>query len=559
MRAAILQINPLIAAPEHNAAQLAKLMRQHATGKDLFITPELALTGYPPQDVLSDPLLLGREAQQLEGLRILSEELKTGLLIGHTEKRTGRGRPLYNSASLYDSGQLLQRVRKMRLPSYDIFEEDRFFEAWSPQGAGSVSFRGLKLGIAICEDSWDSILAFGRRDVRNYSVDSNPWRACGDADVLINLSASPYSLQKRSLREDLFKATAARFQKPLIYANCVGAQDALLFDGASYFVDSEGAIIGQGDVFSEDVVCAELTSSRASWKSSQNRRAPDVWRELAQALVVGIRDYVSKTGHQKVVLGLSGGIDSTLVAALAARALGPANVLGVSLPSVLTSDLSKTEAREVATRLGIEFREISIADSVAQHVKALSLPTSGLPFENLQSRNRGILLMALSNAEKRLLLATGNKSELAVGYATLYGDMCGALLPIGDLYKTEVYGLAHFLCAEALRAGRPAPIPTVSLTRAPTAELAPGQKDSDSLPSYEALDAALADLIENQGQSTGQADDWTALLAPHTLASLSRKMQLSEFKRQQSAPILRVHQRAFGKGWKMPLARGIDS
>ena len=277
------------------------------------------------------------------------------------------------------------------------------------------------------------------------------------------------------------------------------------------------------------------------------------------ALACGTRDFVRKSGGQKVLLGLSGGIDSALCAAIAAHALGPENVLGVSLPSTITSDLSKTEAREVAARLQIEFREIPIASTVESTKKALSsLPESGLAAENLQSRTRALILNTLANSENRFLLSTGNKSELAMGYATLYGDMCGALCPLGDLYKTEVYAVSHSLNRRAQKEGRTIPIPQQTLQRPPTAELAPGQKDSDSLPEYPVLDGILRELIENQGETIFPEEQWDKILQPRfTVAALRKKYLSQEFKRRQAPPILKIHQRSFGSGWKMPICKGL--
>lgn len=554
MRFAILQINSVIGDVHRNCEKIKSHLEKNKDRADLFITPEQALIGYPARDYLSQTKILLAERDCLESLRAFTKQHHIALLIGHCEARTGTGRPLYNVATLFDSGNILGRVRKRRLPSYDIFEEERFFEPGSPNESSILPFRGLKLGVSVCEDAWTSVLAFGVRDVRGYP----PITQAEKADVLVNLSASPYSVGKRSLRKDLICSQALRQSTPAVYSNSVGGQDDILFDGNSFFVDAQGNVSAEGAAFREDIAIATLKNGQ--WSSSAPKQAESSQEEeIFEALACGTRDFVRKSGGQKVLLGLSGGIDSALCAAIAAHALGPENVLGVSLPSTITSDLSKTEAREVAARLQIEFREIPITSTVESTKKALSsLPESGLAAENLQSRTRALILNTLANSENRFLLSTGNKSELAMGYATLYGDMCGALCPLGDLYKTEVYAVSHSLNRRAQKEGRTIPIPQQTLQRPPTAELAPGQKDSDSLPEYPVLDGILRELIENQGETIFPEEQWDKILQPRfTVASLRKKYLSQEFKRRQAPPILKIHQRSFGSGWKMPICKGL--
>lgn len=554
MRLAILQLNPMVGQPRRNASRLEEVLKRHANEADLFVTPELFVVGYPARDLLSLPDVLDEEARALESLRELTGQLGVGLLVGHTERRKGPGKPLFNAASLFDRGQRVGRVHKRRLPAYDIFEEERFFEASTEKGA-PLNFRGTKLGISICEDHWTSVLAFGRRDVRSYPVDEIGDSLARAADIIINLSASPFSRGKVSVREDLFASMALKYGKPLVYVNSVGGQDELLFDGGSFAVNAEGQRAARAPSFEEKTVIVKLEGS--AWSSNEvPATRPNAWAELEGALVMGLGDFVRKSGGKKILLGLSGGIDSALCAALAAKALGPTNVLGVSLPGTHTSQLSRDEAKDVAQRLGISFREILLKEPLTAFDKAVGFKAP-LAKQNLQSRTRGLILNTLANEEGAFTLCTGNKSELAMGYATLYGDLAGALAPLGDLYKTEVYGLSHFMNRTARAQGKNDLIPPVTLSRPPTAELAPDQKDADDLPPYEVLDGALEEVLENQGRVRGSLEDWDKLLAPrYSITKLRTRVHSQEFKRRQAPPLLRVHGRAFGQGWHMPITKG---
>jgi len=558
MRLAIVQMNPQLGSIEKNSEQIEKAMRaaRERDAIDLFITPEQALIGYPAGDLLSFPSYLEREAAAVGRLTELTRELDCGLLLGHCERRRGFvGKPLYNAVSLCAEGELKGRVRKTRLPSYDVFEDERFFESCAgPQTP--LEWRGLKIAISICEDGWDNIRAFGVRDVRAYPKRELP-TGC---NLLVNCSASPFSKGKRLQREDLFSALAQREQMPLLYSNTWGAQDEVLFDGGSFGVNALGEIAGHAALFAPDVLVFEFSPSTGALSavnpSQRAARPVDEWGELRLAAVTGLRDFITKCGGRKVLLGLSGGIDSALVAALATEALGREKVLGVGMPSSFSSEMTRELSRESAKRLQIEFREIPIGAAFRQLKSDAGLPDAGLATENMQARIRGLLLMGLANHEGRFLLATGNKSELAMGYATLYGDMNGALAPIGDFYKTEVYGLSHLLCIEALREGRVPPIPPEVLNRAPTAELAPNQRDCDSLPPYEVLDSVVHDIIENQGEPLLKEAGWDKLLEPRfTFRKVRRQVMSQEFKRYQSAPLLRVHGRAFGSAWRFPLTK----
>lgn len=550
MRLAILQSNPKIGGVQSNLAWLASKMRQLKDQVDLFVTPEQALTGYPARDLWAQKNLLQNESAALAQLAELSRDLGVGILVGHSELRPGfEGKKLYNAASLFDRGELVGIRRKERLAAYDVFEEERHFEAWRGADQGLFLFRGLKLEVAICEDSWDSVRAFGVRDVQNY-----PARKASSekADLFINLSASPFAIEKRAFREDLFSSLALRRSTPVIYANCGGGQDGLIFEGASFAIGADGELSARARSFGEDTLLIEI--------NGRDLRAPapltfaDSWAELYEALLCGLRDFVHKSGADRVLLGLSGGIDSAFCAALARDALGADKVLGVSLPTRHTSDLSRRLAQDTARRLGISFREIDIQPGVDVFHQSLQLAGSPLAAENLQSRARALCLMGLANSESRLLLATGNKSELALGYTTLYGDLAGALAPLGDLYKTEVYGLSHALANRAAQKGAESPIPPESLSREPSAELSTGQKDLDSLPHYAVLDGLLFELIENQGETMRKEESWNEALGDRfSVAQIREKFLGQEFKRKQAPPILKVHQRSFGPGWLSPV------
>ena len=575
MRIAVLQTNPILGDPRGNAERISALLEKHVGDAEIFVTPELALIGYPARDLLSEPRILKEEQLALDNIRATCRKVGAAIFVGHTTSRTGlAGKPLWNSASLIVDGEIVGTTHKVRIPSYDIFDEDRYFESGSTEvseNPHSHSFGGLQIHIAICEDGWSSIKAHGSRDIRNYDAKTSPFAHHEDFDLHINMSASPFSRGKHPTRLDLFGAQAARNLRPLLYVNCAGAQDNIIFDGGSFACAADGSVLAQAPRFEEGVWIVEFDGQKlhsSQWIPSrvlpfaptQTELEQEPMAEVFSAIATGISDYFRKTGFEKAVLGLSGGIDSALTISLASAALGAKNLLGVSLPSSFTSTLSKTEAIETAKNLGAEFRELSIASVVESAQATLSLKNSGLPFENLQSRARGLLLMGISNNENRLLFSTANKSELAMGYGTLYGDLCGALLPLGDLYKSEVYELARYVNALFAKRGFKAPIPEQTITRPPTAELAPGQTDQDSLPPYDLLDALLKELIENQGELIQNEAAWNEKLgAKHTVGSIRRRLHLNEYKRQQAAPILRLHQRAFGRGWTYPIAKKVFS
>jgi NAD+ synthase (glutamine-hydrolysing) len=541
MRWAILQMNSWSANVRHNAQKILKALSDCRAQKvDLLVCPELPLLGYPLRDLLSLPEMLRLEQEALKDLAAATLREGVALLISHTEAVPNTDLRFYNSATLFAEAKSVGSVRKQRIPDYDIFEEQRFFQA-SESPRELIEWRGLKLHVSICEDAWRSPEVFHYGAKRNYSSRIDPFAKASEADLLINLSASPFYQAKSATRERLFAELARAVSKPLLYANSIGGQDDLLFDGGSFALNAKGEVQQQAAYFEEELLVVDFEQAPA-----RPRPRPSEAEMLIQALTCGLRDFVRKSGFSKVLLGLSGGIDSALVACLAKEALGAENVLGVSLPSLITSSESKNLAAQLAKNLGIAFEEYPIAAHVASVSQSLKLGDKGLSVENLQARTRGLLLMALSNSRNALLLSTGNKSEIAMGYSTLYGDMCGALCPLGDLYKSDVYSLSRHY--NQTRGG----IPEEILTRPPTAELAPGQKDQDSLPPYEILDSLLFHYIERGVSPEDLAPFMKSQnVDPHLFARFHR----AEFKRYQAAPILKMKLRSFGPGWRMPLAK----
>ena len=452
------------------------------------------------------------------------------------------GRPLYNTAVLLRSGRIEQRFRKALLPTYDVFDEDRYFEPF--HGPQLLELGGKRLGISICEDVWND-RDFWKR--RRYHHDPIEELKHAGAQAIVNLSASPFSAGKRHLREQMLGSMARKHGVPLVYVNQFGGNDDLVFDGLSCAFDAGGAPIARGRAFDADIVICDLGHGQPIAPVPDELVESEIWR----ALVLGTRDYARKCGFQTVVLGLSGGIDSALTAAIAAEALGADRVLGVLMPSPFSSRGSIEDSLQLAGHLGIETLTLPIAPAMEamEHVlhDAFAGTRRDVTEENIQARIRGNLLMALSNKRGALLLTTGNKSELAVGYCTLYGDMSGGLAVIADVPKTMVYRVARWLNAREGRAVIPEPI----LTKAPSAELRPDQTDQDSLPPYEVLDEILQRHVE---QHQPGEEIIAAGFDPETVRKVLRLVRISEFKRKQAAPGLKVTDRAFGTGWRMPIA-----
>ncbi len=557
MKILLAQLNTTVAAFEDNTrAALAALERGREAGADLVVFPELTLIGYPPRDLLERPWFVSESLRHLDAIAEATRggpggRRPIGALVGFVDRNeTGPGQGLFNAAALFDDGQRLGVYHKALLPTYDVFDEARYFD---PGGeAHPMVFRGRRLAVSVCEDIWNDEFHWSRR---RYPRDPVAEMAARGAEVIINLSASPFTLGKREAKRAMLAHSARRHALPLLHVNLTGANDDLIFDGGSNAFDARGERVAQAPYFEEAFLLVDLGEGPPfTPRGEMTESAAEPMERLARALVLGLRDYARKCGFREAVVGLSGGIDSAVVAALAAEALGPQNVLGVSMPSRYSSEGSRTDAAHLARNLGIRFDTIPIESMFRAALESLTPHFAGRPpdvtEENLQARLRGLTLMALSNKSGALALTTGNKSELAVGYATLYGDMCGGLAPIADVPKTMIYSLARHLNARA--APRPL-IPESTLTKPPSAELRPDQKDTDSLPPYEILDPILHAYIE-EARSPGEII--AAGFDEATVRRVARLVDGAEYKRRQAAPTLKVTSRAFGHGWRMPLARG---
>ncbi len=546
MRVAIAQLNLTVGDLSGNEVKiLAAYRRGVEAGVDLVLCPELAVTGYPPRDLLQRRSFVQANLAVLD--RLAAATGPVGLLVGfvgvHPE-RPGRG--LRNSAALLQDGRILALRHKTLLPTYDVFDEDRYFEP--AEENTPIRFNGHLLGVTICEDVWNDADLWPER---RYRPDPAAALAAAGAEILFNLSASPWNLGKEGTRQELLAHLAHKTGRPVIYCNLVGGNDELVFDGQSVAFNAQGGLIVQAGAFTEDF---RVIDTDAAEGSPFMVRPPE--ELLYRALVLGTRDYHHKCGFKAAVLGLSGGIDSAVVACLAVAALGAENVRGLSLPSEFSSQGSLDDAVELAVNLGIQHDLVPIQPAFAAVKGQLRSVFAGRPEdvaeENIQARLRGVILMALSNKFGSLLLTTGNKSELAVGYCTLYGDMCGGLAVISDVPKTLVYRLAAWINADSTaRLGR-AWIPAASITKPPSAELRPNQTDQDSLPPYEVLDAILEDYVVRQLSPA------EIIASGHSEADVRRVVRLidlAEYKRRQAAPGLKVTTKAFGVGRRVPVAQ----
>jgi NAD+ synthase/NAD+ synthase (glutamine-hydrolysing) len=505
------------------------------------VTPELALMGYLPRDLLMSRGFVSKSCNELARI---AAELKDGppALVGVAVPNPAEmGRPLFNSAVLLRGGEVGPAFYKTLLPTYDVFDEDRYFEPAAEPGV--LELNGWRLGISICEDVWND-RDFWKR--RRYHHDPIEELKAKGAQAIINLSASPFTVGKQLLREQMLGQMAGKYRVPLLFTNQVGANDDLIFDGRSAAFDEHGRLFARARGFAEDLAVVDLEARTGTVAEDDFTPEAEIWN----ALVLGVRDYARKTCFRKVLLGLSGGIDSALTAAIAAEAMGPENVLGVMMPSVYSSEGSVTDSEALVRNLGIPSLTLPISSIMKEYDETLAGAFQGrapdVTEENIQSRIRGALLMALSNKFGALLLTTGNKSEMSVGYCTLYGDMNGGLAVIADLPKMMVYRVSRW------RNQRKPDIPEAILTKAPSAELRPNQTDQDSLPPYDLLDQIL-ELHVEQSQS---AEEIIAQgFDEATVRRVLRLVRIAEFKRKQAAPVLKVTSRAFGTGWRMPIVR----
>jgi len=548
---ALAQINPHVGAVDENVEMIISYtQRAQSEGSDLVIFPELALSGYPPEDLLLRPGFL---MQMKEALQYLADNLakdvkssRIALVVGHPMLEDDG--TLYNAASLIREGRVELSYCKQELPNYGVFDEKRYFS--SGDGAELFELKGTKFAITICEDLWHSEVA-------------KQAQAAG-AEMIVNLNASPYHLGKRGDRENMVRQRVKETKLPVFYVNQVGGQDELVFDGGSFVLNSEGGKVLSGEHFNEGIYFCNTDQV----KGKRNEVNNDVLsltdysteEELYAALVLGVKDYVGKNGFKGVVLGLSGGIDSALTLAIAVDALGSNRVEGVTMPSRYSADMSSEDAESEAQRVGILFRSISIEPSFNAFMQSLEGEFSGYEVdvteENIQARCRGVILMAIANKKRLMVLTTGNKSELAVGYSTLYGDMAGGFAPLKDLSKQMVYRLAEWRNNNAVIKGEDLVIPQRVIERPPSAELAPDQQDSDSLPEYEVLDQILELYVE---QDSCVTDIVTAGFEQELVERITRMVDRNEHKRRQAPPGVRITPRAFGRDRRYPITSGFQS
>ncbi len=542
MNLALAQINPTVGDFKGNLALiLDRAQRAGALGARLTLFPELAVCGYPPADLLDKPAFLAQCAASVEYLQEASASLSTAILFGVAlPAPADSGKRAVNAAILLDKGRVLFQQNKMLLPFYDVFDEQRYFAPATEQRV--CEFEGERLAITICEDAWNDKNFWPRR---LYPVDPIEDLMRQQPTMLVNISASPFWTGKPTTRQNMFAAIARHHRIPVFLVNQVGGNDSLVFDGSSFALDATGAPLAQAASFAEDLVLAPVVAPAAVSHAAQSDA-----EAIYYALVLGTRDYVRKTGFQKVVLGLSGGIDSALVAVIACEALGAENLLAIGMPSQYSSTGSIDDSRELAHNLGIRFEILPIEPLYRQFESSLETLFASTIHdqteENLQSRIRGTLLMALSNKFSSLVLTTGNKSEMSVGYCTLYGDMVGALAVIGDLLKTRVYQLARWINRDREI------IPAAILAKEPSAELRPGQRDTDSLPPYDILDPILEACVERY-ESTEQIIENYGF-SRSIVEKVVRLVERTEYKRQQAAPVLKVTSKSFGTGRRFPIA-----
>ena len=546
MKIGFAQINPTVGDLKGNCELiLGAYERLAAAGAELVLTPELAITGYPPQDLVFKSRFVPENLAVLEKLHARVES--AALLVGFVDRNEGRGKPFHNAAALLERGKPIRKAYKCLLPTYDVFDEDRYFEPSSR--IEPFEFNGKKIGVTICEDIWtDDYLPRPLYDVE-------PIRGLVEqgAEIILNLSASPFRLGAPACRLEMIKEQARAYQRPICYCNVVGGNDQLVFDGNSIAVNASGNLVAQLAAFREDEGIVD-TDSSAVVEFHEGKTS----EQLFAALSLGVRDYFRKCNFHSAVVGLSGGVDSAITAVVAVNALGAENVTGVSMPSPYSSRGSIDDALALAHNLGIKILEIPITDAFNDFKAQFNEIFKALPEneteENMQPRLRAMTLMALSNKFGHLLLTTGNKSELAVGYCTLYGDMAGGLAVISDVPKTMLCELAHWINSDyAKQIGRRNEIiPKSTIEKPPSAELKPNQKDQDTLPPYEILDQILQLYVE---ENLSARDIIGRGFDEKTVRWVQHRVDLNEYKREQAAPGLKVTSRAFGMGRKMPIAQ----
>lgn len=537
MKVSIAQLNLHVGNFESNTQKIIRtIIDAKSQNVDLVVFPELAVCGYPPRDFLefddfveSCMLCINKIAKVTVGI--------TAIIGGPSKNETSFGKPLFNSAFVLSEQKVKKVIHKTLLPTYDIFDEYRYFE--SNRSFEIFEIAGINVGIAICEDLWN----IGNNPLYT-KTPAIELKELG-AECIVNISASPFSYQQDEERKKVLKENAQKTGLPLVYCNHVGAQTELIFDGGSFFMNSNGEVVKQSSFFDEDLLVSDLVNGEFTKGKLQSFSKVEL---IHDALVLGIKDYFKKLGFKKAIVGLSGGIDSAVTFALAGRALGYDNIYGILMPSEYSSNHSIDDAKQLSQNIGAPYEIVSIEEVYSAYNEKLKFLFKGLPFglaeENLQARTRGVLLMALSNKFGHIVLNTSNKSEAAVGYGTLYGDMCGGLSVLGDVYKTEVFDLARFINKDV------EVIPENSIVKPPSAELRPDQKDSDSLPDYDILDKVLFEYIENR---KGPKELYQMGLNESLVNRILRMVNSSEYKRYQTPPILRVSHKAFGMGRRMPI------
>ncbi|MEJ6951196.1 NAD+ synthase [Natronospora cellulosivora (SeqCode)] len=549
MKITLAQINPIIGDIKGNLKKIKKAIQESKIEEgDLIVFPELSLTGYPPRDLLYKKDFISETKVAIQELIGFSRECDEGILIGaprETNKDTGKG--LHNSALLIYKGELLFQQDKTLLPTYDVFDEDRYFDP--ADEINIVEFKGEQLGVTICEDIWNDEELW---QDRKYNLDPVEILVNKGATIIVNLSASPFHIGKDVIRYKVLDNYYNRFKVPLVYVNQVGANDELIFDGKSLLLNREGEVVACLDAFEEDIKTIDLNKD-----NDIIQRDDLIYEEvesLHDALVMGIRDYFYKTGFEKALVSLSGGIDSVLTTCLAVEALGAENVFTVTMPGPYSSEGSVNDSLQLAENLGIDCIVVPINDiydsyfaTLGEEFKDVEMDVTG---ENIQARIRGNIIMAYSNRLEQLVLSAGNKSELAVGYCTMYGDMSGGLSVLADVYKTMVYEIAGYINKDKII------IPENVIKKAPSAELSPNQKDEDSLPPYEVLDQILYSYIDmnmslNEIVEKGYDEEMVFWVL--------QRVNNNEYKRRQAAPGLKVSSKAFGLGRKMPIAARLES